>query len=301
MHGTFRRNLRGEIDGTQKDFSFDFHAVSGIFRNDLLVLRIIAFDDLGNDFHLVAKTVFGLFVHVDFKAHLTFIEPDAHLAFVSELLLKLVHRFRGKNERFDLIRNGSDFAFACCETPSVRRDERQSILGKAEENAVENVAVFVGGLGVRHAANHRRKLALVDFEKVFAADDGKRRELFRLDSGHQRFGAPASDFDSRSGEKFEADFIAHHSRSDVFESPRGQSDASGNGDVRLDETKNADVEVRRRQPNFVSFRLNEHVAENGKRGTAVVHDVHDLAESRIQKTSVNAEFHKNIASPIPFL
>ena len=105
--------------------------------NDLLVVRIISFDQFRNQQRVV-----------QIERDLAAADADLHVAFVGQEALQFRHRFGRDDDVGFVAARKFELDVDHREAAAIGRDQRELVFLEAEENAVEDVARLIGRDGV---------------------------------------------------------------------------------------------------------------------------------------------------------
>ena len=279
---------RGAVDAFEELLALEADLGAGFLRDDLAVVRIVPFDDLGDELDAVHEAFFVL-GDVDREADLAFVVRDVGFAAGLEQTHQFDDRARGQDEGQSLVGSG-DLAFTFCETTSIGRDDGELAFGEFKKDAVEDVTILIGGLGVAHFAEHVAEIVLVDGNRRLSGEIGNGRELISRQSGNLENGTSGGDFHAVFAGEFDNRVAARKGADDGNQFLDWQGDATRRRYGSLDAAADTEIEVGGGQGDRVSLRFDEHVLQNRHR-RAVTHDVGDAGEAVEKMISVNLELH----------
>ncbi|OBQ37216.1 MAG: hypothetical protein AN484_25180 [Aphanizomenon flos-aquae WA102] len=282
---------RGAVDALEELLAFEADLRAGVLRDDLAVVRVVTFDDLGDQLDAVHEAFFVL-RDVDGEADLPLVVGD--VGFTAGL--QQAHQFddrAGRQDKGQGLVGAGELAFALGEAAAVGRDDRQLAFGEFEEHAVEDVAVLVGGLRVAHFAQHVAEVILVDRDGRLAGEIRDRRELVSRKTGDLEDGTAGGDLHAVLAGEFDDGVAARKSANNGDEFLDRQGNATRRRDRGLDAAADAEIEVGGGQGDRVAFGFDEHVLEDRHRGAAP-DDIGHAGEAVEKVIPVYLELHDDV-------
>ncbi len=152
------------------------------------------------------------------------------------------------------------------ETAAVGGDDGEFVFLEAEENAVEDIAAFVGGDRVGSAFEHVLENALLDFEGFGTVALGERGEIFLGEADDAKEGGAGGDGGDLLGVDFEGEFGGGQFADDAEETAGGKRGRSAFDDFGFDGGADAGVEVGGGDDQFAIRGLNQSITQDGERG-----------------------------------
>ena len=135
-------------------------------RNDLSIIWIISFDQLGDEQS-----------PVQIEGNLSPADAHLHVAFVGQQTLQFSHRFGRNNDLGFVAARKFQFDIHHGEPATVRRHQRQFVFFETEEHAVEDVARFIRRDGVGGFAQPIAQILLSDSDDFRVFKFRQRRKL----------------------------------------------------------------------------------------------------------------------------
>ncbi len=247
--------------------------------NDLAIVRIIAFDQFRNEQRAV-----------EIERDLAAAEADLHIAFIGQQALQFRDRFRRHDDVGFVAARKFELDIDHGEAPSIGRDERELVVLQAEENAVQDVARFIGGDGVGGFAQTIAQILLPNGDDLGAFEFRERRKFFLGQTEDLEETLAAANGGRVLAIDLELNFARRQFANDGEEPTRRQGGGAFLVHFRFETAAHAHIQIGGGEMDFVAFRLQKHVRQNRQRG-AGADDVLHLLQSFEQFLFRDAEFH----------